>query len=166
MNDFDNHGSGLHRLIYVSRAASPEAMDGEIGEIVAKAAAKNRALAVTGVLLAYDGWFVQALEGSYGTLKPLFDRSAPHRRGAEDGGAGAEPPVQPLGHETGSRAHRRGRVRHRRVHGQRPVEPTEARRPDHRPPRRLTGRRGRRRFDRRRRSFPLPVNPSLVIQSL
>jgi hypothetical protein len=76
MNDFDNHGSGLHRLIYVSRAASPEAMDGEIGEIVAKAAAKNRALAVTGVLLAYDGWFVQALEGSYGTLKPLFDRIA------------------------------------------------------------------------------------------
>jgi hypothetical protein len=76
MNHVENHGSGLHRLIYVSRAASPENMASEIGAIVIKAAAKNRALAVTGALLAYDGWFVQVLEGSYDTLKPLFDRIA------------------------------------------------------------------------------------------
>ena len=76
MNYFENHGSGLHRLIYISRSASADTTAGELGEIVAKAAAKNRALAVTGVLLAYDGWFVQALEGSYLTLKPLFERIA------------------------------------------------------------------------------------------
>ena len=76
MNYFKNHGNGLHRLIYVSRAVDRETLSGEIAGIVAKSSAKNRALAVTGVLLAYDGWFVQALEGSYATLKPLFDRIA------------------------------------------------------------------------------------------
>jgi hypothetical protein len=73
---FENHGSGLHRLIYTSRATCPETMRGEIAEIVAGSAVRNRAVAVTGALLAYDGWFVQALEGSYDTLKPLFDRIA------------------------------------------------------------------------------------------
>ena len=79
---FENHGSGLHRLIYISRAisaSSPEAAaqaDAEIDAIVARSAEKNRALAVTGVLLVYNGWFIQALEGSYDTLKPLYERIA------------------------------------------------------------------------------------------
>ena len=76
----ENHGSGLHRLIYISRALPSQGPDGEaassaeIAGIVARAAEKNRALAVTGVLLAYNGWFIQALEGSHDTLKPLYDR--------------------------------------------------------------------------------------------
>lgn len=78
----ENHGSGLHRLIYISRALPSQGPDGEaassaeIAGIVARAAEKNRALAVTGVLLAYNGWFIQALEGSYDTLKPLYERIA------------------------------------------------------------------------------------------
>jgi hypothetical protein len=81
MNYFPNHGHGLHRLIYVSRSnLSGDDVDRDIGEIVASAAANNSALAVTGALLATHGWFVQVLEGSYATLKPLFDTIAADRR--------------------------------------------------------------------------------------
>ncbi len=76
MNYFPNHGSGLHRLIYVSRAVDGVATPVEIANLVAKSAVKNRALAITGVLMAYDGWFIQVLEGSYVTLKPLFEQIA------------------------------------------------------------------------------------------
>ena len=73
---FENHGSGLHRLVYVSRSHMPTdgSADAEIADIVAKSSQRNRSVAVTGVLLAYNGWFIQALEGSYDTLKPLYDR--------------------------------------------------------------------------------------------
>ncbi len=75
MTYFEHHGSGLHRLIYISRStmATDGSADAEIADIVASSSQRNRAVAVTGVLLAYNGWFIQALEGSYDTLKPLYD---------------------------------------------------------------------------------------------
>jgi len=82
---FENHGSGLHRLIYVSRSLRPPGpeADAEIADIVLRSAEKNRALAVTGALLIYNGRFIQALEGSYDTLKPLYERIADDPRHTE-----------------------------------------------------------------------------------
>ena len=119
---FENHGSGLHRLIYVSRSLRPPGpeADAEIADIVLRSAEKNRALAVTGALLIYNGRFIQALEGSYDTLKPLYERIADDPRHTEVRlkAVTARPgaPVQPLGHEAGPQARRglgRG-VRHGR----------------------------------------------------
>ncbi len=70
-----NHGYGLHRLIYRSRSRLPA--DGpsqtELDDLVAQAATDNRAMTITGALLAIDGWFVQALEGPSDMLKAAFD---------------------------------------------------------------------------------------------
>jgi hypothetical protein len=70
-----NHGYGLHRLIYRSRSLLPAGAPNrtEIDEIVAQAASDNRATNITGVFLAIDGWFVQALEGPSDMLKAAFD---------------------------------------------------------------------------------------------
>lgn len=73
-----NHGYGLHRLIYRSRSLLPG--DGpsqaELDALVAEAASENRAMTITGALLAIDGWFVQALEGPSDMLKAAFDSIA------------------------------------------------------------------------------------------
>ena len=70
-----NHGYGLHRLIYRSRSLLPD--DGpsqtELDALVAAAASENRAMTITGALLATEGWFVQALEGPSDMLKAAFD---------------------------------------------------------------------------------------------
>lgn len=54
----------LHRLVYVSRqrVLTPD-LDHEVGQIVQASIRNNRDLALTGLLLVHDGWFVQALEG-------------------------------------------------------------------------------------------------------
>ncbi len=76
MQYFPNHGNGLHRVIYVSQAKSDGMPEDVISDIATKAASNNAAVAVTGVLLSYNGWFVQALEGSHDVVKPLFERIA------------------------------------------------------------------------------------------
>ena len=54
----------LHRLVYVSRQRIPEAdLDHEVGAIIRASIRNNREVAITGLLLVHDGWFVQALEG-------------------------------------------------------------------------------------------------------
>lgn len=66
----------LHRLIYRSRQ-SP-VIDGDLdyalGEIVRKSIANNRADDVTGLLLAVQGFFVQALEGRREVLERIYAR--------------------------------------------------------------------------------------------
>ena len=54
----------LHRLVYVSRqrVLAPD-LDHEVGQIIQVSIRNNREVAVTGLLLVHDGWFVQALEG-------------------------------------------------------------------------------------------------------
>jgi hypothetical protein len=55
----------LLRLVYASRCAVSTAddLDATLTAIQAEAIPRNRALDVTGVLVAHDGWFVQVLEG-------------------------------------------------------------------------------------------------------
>ena len=55
----------LFRLIYASRAAPDcEAdMDGALSDILAIAIPRNRMRGVTGLLIAYRGWFIHAVEG-------------------------------------------------------------------------------------------------------
>ncbi len=76
--DNADQGKGLYRLIYNSRSTSlqGEARDGEIAAILACSQQRNRMLGVTGALLSYNGWYVQALEGPYPTVRPLFDKIA------------------------------------------------------------------------------------------
>ncbi len=78
MNRVENFGNGLHRLVYVSRmcAIGPADLNGEVEAIVAVSQRNNAAVAVTGMLLAYEGCFVQALEGSHQTISDLYDRIA------------------------------------------------------------------------------------------
>jgi Sensors of blue-light using FAD len=79
---FPSNGYGLHQALYLSRCAVcvDAAM---VAEIAATSAIRNRARAVTGALIAYDGWFLQVLEGSCQTLKPLFETIAADPRHAE-----------------------------------------------------------------------------------
>jgi Sensors of blue-light using FAD len=55
----------LHRVVYVSRWANGlgEDIRAALRRIVTASIAKNRLCDVTGLLLAHEGWFVQALEG-------------------------------------------------------------------------------------------------------
>src|ERR1700759_2049720 len=78
MQFFPDYGYGLHRVIYVSRSLIGDApdYDQQVAALVARSAAENRARSLTGALLAYDGWFVQALEGSREALHPLYEKIA------------------------------------------------------------------------------------------
>ena len=55
----------LNRLVYISRATPEVAarFDAAVGDIVQASQRNNAAVDVTGILLASNGWFVQALEG-------------------------------------------------------------------------------------------------------
>jgi len=77
--------SRLHRLIYVSRSSNVlgEDADAEIHRIVAVSTGKNRTIDVTGLLLAHQGWFLQALEGPSAEVSGLMgriSRDPRHRR--------------------------------------------------------------------------------------
>jgi hypothetical protein len=64
----------MHRLIYVSRQKPIADLDHEIGLIIRASIANNRACAVTGLLLAHDGWFIQALEGPATEVLETYSR--------------------------------------------------------------------------------------------
>ena len=55
----------LHRVIYASRQrfAADQSPDEEIDAIIRASIRNNRDVALTGLLLVHDGWFLQALEG-------------------------------------------------------------------------------------------------------
>ena len=66
---------GLHRLLYVSRRALVAGdADLEIGQIVHTSIHNNRHVAVTGLLLCHEDWFIQVLEGPADAVKETFDR--------------------------------------------------------------------------------------------
>ncbi|MBW3559308.1 MAG: BLUF domain-containing protein [Proteobacteria bacterium] len=67
----------LHRLLYVSRADSV-GREFEIltEDVVAVSARNNAQVGVTGLLAAFDGWFLQALEGSRTEISATFSRIA------------------------------------------------------------------------------------------
>jgi len=71
----ENFGHGLHRVVYVSRVAHipPERLDQEVSDIIEQSSRNNAAQALTGMLVAHEGFFIQALEGSHETLTALLD---------------------------------------------------------------------------------------------
>jgi hypothetical protein len=67
------------RLIYSSHISSsfpalPEDQDDAIGAIVRASIRNNRQTAVTGLLLAHQGWFLQALEGPAKAVEETYAR--------------------------------------------------------------------------------------------
>ena len=70
----DNFGHGLHRLVYVSRIANipPAQLGQEVSDIIENSSRNNAAHALTGLLVAHEGFFIQALEGSHETITALM----------------------------------------------------------------------------------------------
>lgn len=65
----------LHRLIYASRQrVLPADLDHEVSRIIQASIRNNREVAVTGMLLIHDGWFVQALEGPAAAVMTTYGR--------------------------------------------------------------------------------------------
>ena len=66
----------LHRLIYASRWAPGLESDlhQTVKQIVAASIQNNRMTDLTGMLLAHEGWFIQALEGGRGAIAALMDK--------------------------------------------------------------------------------------------
>lgn len=62
-----------HRAVYVSRAVGPAASNlMALSEILGASQRNNRTRGLTGMLLAHDGWFLQALEGQKAAIDRLF----------------------------------------------------------------------------------------------
>ena len=74
--------NGLHRLIYVSRWSNGlgEDVPAALHRIVTASVARNRTIDVTGLLLAHEGWFIQALEGPSAGISGLMERITPDPR--------------------------------------------------------------------------------------
>ena len=67
------------RLIYSSQFGSgfpvlPADQEDEIGKIVRASIRNNRKVAITGMLLAHQGWFIQALEGPAQAVAETYAR--------------------------------------------------------------------------------------------
>ena len=67
-----------YRLIYASHIAPVCQDDLKAGltDIITRSIVKNRAARVTGLMIAYKGWFVQALEGPRAAVEALFETIA------------------------------------------------------------------------------------------
>lgn len=81
-DDADIHS--LHRLVYFSRATvnAADELAPIMDSILAAAVARNARRGVSGVLLACDKWFLQALEGDrlrVGEIYYLISQDARHR---------------------------------------------------------------------------------------
>jgi hypothetical protein len=68
----------LNRLVYISRATSEATarFDATVADIVTASQRNNAAVEVTGILLASNGWFLQALEGPRRQVSTTFARIA------------------------------------------------------------------------------------------
>lgn len=74
--------NALHRLIYVSQATDFAATrtDAVMVSILEASVRRNSAAGVSGVLIAYDQWFVQALEGSRTKVGEIYGVLSNDRR--------------------------------------------------------------------------------------
>ena len=68
----------LQRLIYASRLCRGIEQDTApvLQDILAASVRNNVRHRITGLLIAHDGWFVQALEGPSGGLKAVYEKVA------------------------------------------------------------------------------------------
>ena len=65
----------LHRLIYASRQEIAEAdLEEAVGQIIQASIRNNREVAVTGLLLVHEGFFLQALEGPAEAVLTTYGR--------------------------------------------------------------------------------------------
>ena len=65
----------LHRLIYASRqAVEPVRVNDAVDAIIRASIRNNRGVALTGLLLVHDGWFLQALEGPAEAVMTTYRR--------------------------------------------------------------------------------------------
>ncbi len=89
----ENFGHGLHRVVYVSRMVemSEEQLKQEADEIIDASRRRNAAQALTGLLLAHEGFFIQALEGSHDALVAVMDQIAADPRHCDIKVVGVEP---------------------------------------------------------------------------
>ncbi len=69
-------GSNLHRLIFFSQAAALTGgeLDRDLQDIVQASIRNNHDAAVTGFLVAHQGWFLQAMEGPKPAVTATFER--------------------------------------------------------------------------------------------
>lgn len=69
-----DHGRDLFRLVYASRAVLPvlAKFDATVQDILRSAQANNARMDVTGLLIAHQGWFIQALEGPRRNVSIVF----------------------------------------------------------------------------------------------
>jgi hypothetical protein len=82
----------LHRLVYASRVTIPPIdLNEEIGLIIQASIRRNREVAITGLLLVHDGWFLQALEGPAEAVLTTYGRICDDPRHAEAKVLGAGP---------------------------------------------------------------------------
>lgn len=63
----------FHQLVYVS-SATRAIEDDDLKQILASARGNNAALGITGMLLFYDGCFIQVLEGEQQVIEALFHK--------------------------------------------------------------------------------------------
>lgn len=78
-DSFSSGFSPLFSLVYVS-ASSHLLEDDELEELLKQANDNNNELGVTGMLLYYEGAFMQALEGTEEVVRGLFARITQDRR--------------------------------------------------------------------------------------
>jgi hypothetical protein len=69
-----DHGDGLFRLVYASRAVLPQLprFEGLVEDVLKVSVPNNTRTGLTGLLLAHQGWFVQALEGPRRNVSATF----------------------------------------------------------------------------------------------
>ena len=82
----------LHRLIYASRITIPVIdLKDEIGQIIRASIKNNREVALTGLLLVHEGWFLQALEGPAAAVLTTYGRICNDHRHTDSKVLGAGP---------------------------------------------------------------------------
>lgn len=82
----------VFRLLYASRVAPDAAaeLDATLREVLGASIRNNRLDAITGLLVAHDGWFVQALEGPETAVRATYARIAADPRHTRAGVLAAE----------------------------------------------------------------------------
>ena len=83
MNEISGSRS-LHRLVYASRTQIAESeLDDAVAQIIRTSIANNRQVAITGLLLVHEGYFLQVLEGPAEAVMTTYGRISRDTRHSE-----------------------------------------------------------------------------------
>lgn len=77
-NSSESTSGKLHRLVYCSRQRFAAGIPGaeQVDDIIRASIRNNRDVAIGGLLLIHEGWFLQALEGPEAAVRRAYDRIA------------------------------------------------------------------------------------------